>query len=114
MGERAREQPLRKPWKAPVGPPPTLGQELKHGDKWMWFWCPACQHHGPLALAPLAIRFGMSVATIDAAQHVVCSVCGHRGATLQRPHIGGVAGNLESESFPAELATAARDRWIAA
>ena len=101
MGERLREQPPKRPWKAPVGPPPTLGRELTHGDKWMWFWCPKCRHHAPLPLAPLAILFGMDVATIDAARHATCSVCGHKGATLQRPHVTGVSGALESEAFPA-------------
>lgn len=98
-GERVREQPPRKKWRAPVGPPPTLGRELQRGDRWCWFWCPECQHHGPLALAPLAILFGMNTTTVEAAKRVTCSVCGHRGATMQSPHIRGTADNLEHEEF---------------
>jgi len=113
MGKRAAEQPQRKKWRAPIGPPPTLRQELNGGDKWMWFWCPVCLHHGPLALAPLAMVFGMEIATVDAAKYVTCSACGHRGATLQRPHLSGTAGNLEAERFPIEIASAAYDLWRA-
>ena len=111
-GERAPEQPPKKAWKAPVGPPPTLARELHGGDKWFWFFCPACLHHGPLALAPLAIVFGMETATVDAAKKVTCSVCGYRGATLQRPSVFGTADNLIHEPFPIELATVAYDRWL--
>lgn len=107
-----REQPLRKKWRAPVGPPPTLARELHGGDKWTWFWCPVCQHHGPLALAPLAILFGMNITTVEVAKRVTCSMCGHRGATMQRPHITGTADNLEGEEFPAHLATVALERWL--
>jgi hypothetical protein len=54
--------------KSKPGPPPTLGQELRVGYRWRCFWCPRCDHHSPMALAPFAIRYRMDVSTVDVAK----------------------------------------------
>jgi hypothetical protein len=94
------------------GPPPTLGQEMRKGYGWFWFWCPRCDHRSPMTLASFAIRYGMDVPTIDVAKFVTCSKRHHAGALLQRPSVIGVAGELEIEPFPVDRISSGIERWI--
>jgi hypothetical protein len=101
---RARSKP---------GPPPTLIEELRAGYGWFWFICPRCNRRTPKALAPFAIKYGMDVPTIEVAKFATCQECGHFGALLQRPSMGGVGADLMLEPFPAELASRGLERWLA-
>src|SRR5215468_1322816 len=63
----------------------TLGQ-LHRPPGWLWVYCtryqPLCQHHAPMALAPLIIRWGRATCCAQCAR---CTVCGRKGATLKHP-----------------------------
>jgi hypothetical protein len=99
--------------RAKPGPPPTLRQELADGYSWFWFLCPVCDRRTPRALAPLAIRCGMDVPTIDIARAAMCLGCGHKGALLQRPSLDGTGSDQALEPFPAELAARQLGPWLA-
>jgi hypothetical protein len=103
----ASPRPRAKP-----GPPPTLRQELEDGYSWFWFLCPVCDRRTPRALAPLAIRCGMDVPTINIARAATCLGCGHIGALLQRPSLEGTGSELALEPFPAELAARQLAVWL--
>ena len=82
---------------------PTLGQ-LHPPPSWVWVYCtryvPLCQHRAPMALAPLIIRWGPDASSDMLRQCARCTVCGHKGATLQGP--GWKNGEVEWEPFPVE------------
>src|SRR5882672_9482186 len=81
--------------------PPTLDQ-LHRPPGWVWVYCtryvPLCQHHAPMALAPLIIRWGPDTSSDMLRQCARCTVCGHKGATLKHP--GWKNGVVEWEPFP--------------
>ena len=51
-----------------------------------------------MALAPLIIRWGSDASSDMLRQCACCTVCGHKGATLQGP--GWKNGEIEWEPFP--------------
>jgi hypothetical protein len=53
-----------------------------------------------MALAPLIIRWGPDTSSEMLRQCARCTVCGHKGATLQHP--GWKDGEVEWEPFPIE------------
>jgi hypothetical protein len=83
----------------------TLG-ELHRPPGWVWVYCtryaPLCQHRAPMALAPLVIRWGRGVSSDKLRRCARCTVCGHKGATLQHP--GWKNGHVEREPFPVDKA----------
>ncbi len=84
-------------------PVATLG-ELHRPPGWLWVHCtrfaPICQHKAPIAIAPLIIRWGAG-ASSDKLRHCArCTVCGHKGATLQVP--GWVDNIVGHQPFPVE------------
>jgi hypothetical protein len=89
---------------------PTLGQ-LHRPPGWVWFYCtryhPLCQHRAPMALAPLIIRWGPDASSDMLRRCARCTVCGHKGATLQGP--GWKNGHVEWEPFPVEGTCAGPD-----
>jgi hypothetical protein len=48
-----------------------------------------CQHRAPVALAPFVIRWGANASSDVLRGRLRCSICGHRGATIQRPSWAG-------------------------
>lgn len=69
------------------GPVPTIGQLLTTDLKWMFSYCEhiGCGHSAPIALAPLAIRWGMDASTDVIRERLRCSKCGKKGVALKRP-----------------------------
>src|SRR5262245_6455512 len=59
--------------------PATLVQ-LHRPPGWVWVYCaryiPPCQHHAPMALAPLIIRWGPDTSSDVLRQCARCTVCG--------------------------------------
>ena len=92
-------------------PVATLGQ-LHRPPGWVWVHCtryvPLCQHRAPMALAPLIIRWGPDASSDMLRWCARCTVCGHKGATLQGP--GWKNGYVEWEPFPVEEMTTAMAR----
>jgi hypothetical protein len=66
----------------------TLGQ-LHRPPGWVWVHCaryvPLCQHHAPMALAPLTIRWRGDASSDMLRRCARCTLCGHKGATLKHP-----------------------------
>ena len=81
----------------------TLGQ-LHRPPGWFWVYCtryhPLYQHRAPMAIAPLIIRWGPDTSSDMLRRCARCTVCCHKGATLQGP--GWKNGEAEWEPFPAE------------
>ena len=79
---------LELPAMRSVPPPiPTLG-ELHEPPGWFWVICGRfgfCFHKAPMAIAPLVIRWGAEVSSNRLRRCARCTVCGHKGATLQAP-----------------------------
>jgi hypothetical protein len=71
---------------------------------WVWVYCaryvPPCQHHAPMALAPLIIRWSPDASSDVLRQCARCTVCGHKGATLQHP--GWIENGIGWQPFPVE------------
>jgi hypothetical protein len=61
----------------------TLG--LHRATPWLWLNCERRQHHAPLACAVAVIRWGRDASSDVLRERARCTVCGHKGATLQRP-----------------------------
>jgi len=76
---------------------PTLGQLLRQ-PYWTWLRCDACGHSVTVALVPFVIRWGADASSDMLRQHARCSVCGHRGASLQHPSWGDAVTGWEA--FP--------------
>lgn len=91
--------------KYPRGPVATLGQ-LQKGMGWAWLWCDRCQHHAPMLLAPLVIRWGPDTSSDKLRRCARCTACGHKGATLQHPSwVDNVVG---FQPFPSVYSNARR------
>lgn len=79
-------------------PVPTLGQ-LRRESPWLRMFCAGgCGHHRPVALAPFIIRWGADASSAVLRRTARCSVCGHKGATLQHP--SWVNSLIGFEPFP--------------
>jgi hypothetical protein len=82
----------------------TLGQ-LHRPPGWVWVYCtrynPPCPHHAPMALAPLIIRWGPDASSDMLRACARCTVCGHKGATLQHP--GWIENGVGWQPFPAHV-----------
>ena len=62
---------------------PTLG-ELHQQPGWVWLHCAGqCAHYVALPLAPFVIRWGADVSSNVLRRNARCTVCGHKGATIQ-------------------------------
>jgi hypothetical protein len=85
--------------KRPQGPIPTLG-ELQASTSWTWVWCERCQHHAPMAFAPLILRWGADASSDKLRRSARCTVCGQKGATLQHP--GWVDSAVGFQPFPSD------------
>ena len=79
-------------------PVPTLGQ-LLHAPYWVWLCC-SCDHRVAVALVPFVIRWGADASSDMLRQHVRCSVCGRRGATLQHPSWGDTDTGWQPFPYP--------------
>jgi hypothetical protein len=79
---------------------PTLAELREHGA-WTWVYCDKCLHHAPVAFVPLMIRWGADVSSDKLRQCARCSVCGHKGATLQHP--GWVVAVVGFQPFPTAM-----------
>jgi hypothetical protein len=62
----------------------TLG-DLHQAAPWLWLNCERCQHHAPLACAVAVIRWVAGASSDVLRERARCTVCGHKGATLQHP-----------------------------
>jgi hypothetical protein len=76
----------------PQGPLPTLGQ-LQESTSRIWVYCDRCQHSAPIKFGPLIARW-----SADASSCARCTVCDHKGATLQHP--GWVDSVVGFQAFP--------------
>ena len=85
--------------KRPQGPVPTLG-ELQESTSWFWLWCERCQHSAPIKFAPLIERWGADASSDKLRRGARCTVCGHKGATLQHP--GWVDSVVGFQPFPTD------------
>jgi len=56
-------------------------------------------HHAPVAFVPLMIRWGANASSDKLRRYARCTVCGHKGATLQHP--GWVDTVVGFQPFPA-------------
>jgi hypothetical protein len=90
------------PMKRPRGPIPTLGDLQRSSTKWVWLICEKCQHHAPFACAVAVIRWGLNTSSNKLRQCARCTVCGHKGATLQHPSWAGEA--IGFQPFPVSRA----------
>jgi hypothetical protein len=70
--------------KSPIGPVPTLA-DLQQSMCWCWIWCQRCEHHAPMAFAPLVIRWGPTTSSDKLRECARCTACGWKGASLQHP-----------------------------
>jgi len=76
----------------------TLGQ-LHRPPGWVWIhfarYVPLCQHHAPMALAPLIIRWGPDTSRDKLRRCARCMACGHKGGhcNIQAGSITAWAGN---------------------
>ena len=72
---------------------------------WFWVICGRfgfCFHKAPMAIAPLVIRWGADVSSDRLRRCARCTICGHKGATLQAPSwYDGVTGH---QPFPVDAA----------
>jgi hypothetical protein len=59
----------------------TLG-DLHRATPSLWLYCEKCRHSAPIACAVPVIRSGRDV--LRDFLRARCTVCGHKGATLQR------------------------------
>jgi len=66
----------------------TLG-DLHRATPWPRLNCERCQHHAPLACAVAVIRWGADTSSDKLRHSARCTLCGHKGATIQRPSWGG-------------------------
>lgn len=83
--------PPRKAYRPPAESIPTLG-ELHRGEfKWWWAYCTArgCAGTAAITLTWAVIRWGPDASSDLLRQRLVCSRCGHRGATLRTPSWSG-------------------------
>jgi hypothetical protein len=76
---------------------PTLA-ELREHTAWTWVYCDKCLHHAPVAFVPLMIRWGTSASSDMLRRCAKCTICGHKGATLQHP--GWVDAVVGFQPFP--------------
>jgi putative SOS response-associated peptidase YedK len=90
--------PLRR---EPHGPVPTIGALLTQaGPNWVWAYCGVgCNHHSALALAPLAIRWGLNTSSDRLRAALRCSRCGQKGGTIRLP--SWVDMQIGEQPFPA-------------
>jgi hypothetical protein len=51
----------------------------------VWLNCEKCQHYAPLACAVPMIRWGPNISSDKLRQCARCTVCRHKGATIQHP-----------------------------
>jgi hypothetical protein len=87
---------------APMARVPTLGQ-IHRPTGWVWVICdryPPCLHRAPLALAPNIIRWGADTSSDVLRRCARCTVCGHKGATLQTAP--WVSGEIGIQAFPVD------------
>lgn len=84
--ERARVVTIRGPNAERFGTakPPTLADLRKH-SAWAWVYCDKWSHHAPVTFVPLMIRWGRNASSDMLRRCAKCTVCGHKGATLQHP-----------------------------
>lgn len=70
--------PQRKKYRAPVGPPPTLGIMEKSEAGWMWLVCPAygCHHRVAANLAIFVQMLGADCTMDDFLVRLWCTKCG--------------------------------------
>jgi hypothetical protein len=59
---------------------------------------PWCGHSAPMAIAPLIIRSGGNTSSDRLRRCARCTVCGHKGATLQHP--GWIENGVGWQPFP--------------
>jgi hypothetical protein len=86
----------RKTHQSPAGPRPTLGA-LQRSSSWWWLYCEQLS-----ALRADGVSgAGHSDAPGDVLRQCArCTVCGHKGATLQHPSWGG--NGIGFLPFPAD------------
>jgi hypothetical protein len=68
----------------------TLG-DLQRATPWVWLYCENvnCRHSAPLACAVPVIRWGANVSSDRLRRRARCTACGHLGAVIQHPGLGG-------------------------
>jgi hypothetical protein len=88
--EEAARWRARRRYKSPPGPRPTLG-DLQRATPWVWIHCERCQHRAPFACAVAVIRWGAEESSDKLRACARCTVCGGKGAVIQRPGWGGNA-----------------------
>jgi len=88
-------------------PIPTLAELHRQPPRWFWAFCnnPKCSHHRPLPYAPFVIRWGGEVSSDVLRRNLTCTLCGHRGASIQLP--SWVNMQIEWQPFPAGRSGAA-------
>ena len=79
--------------------PETLA-DLRKRTAWTWVYCERCLHHSPVAFVPLMIRWGADASSDKLRRCARCTLCGHKGATLQHP--GWVDTVVGFQPFPAD------------
>ena len=78
---------------------PTLA-ELRKSGSWVWVYCEKCLHRAPFAFVPLMIRWGADASSDKLRRCARCTVCGHKGATLQHP--GWAGAHIGFQPFPSQ------------
>jgi hypothetical protein len=70
--------PSPKPFRAPPGPMPTLGQIARQGGGWVWLICPSqvCQHRVAAHLAIFVQQFGSEFPMDQFRARLWCTMCG--------------------------------------
>jgi hypothetical protein len=89
----------------PARPIATLG-ELHREPHWFWVHCDGCRRSRALPLAPFVIRWGPEASSDMLRRNLTCTVCGHRGASLQHP--SWVDSQIGLQAFPVEQGAAAQ------
>jgi hypothetical protein len=77
----------------------TLG-DLHRATPWLWVHCEKCSHRSPLACAVPVILWGPNMSSDKLRRCARCTVCNHKGASVQHPSWGGA--DIGFLPFPVE------------
>lgn len=89
-----------KPYRAPSGPMPTLGQIAKQGGGWVWLTCPSplCLHRVAAHLAIFVQQLGADISMDRFRARLWCTMCGRLDCSTYAP---SWQGSFErTEEFP--------------
>ncbi len=98
--------PAKKPYRAPMGPVPTLAA-IRKECPWVRVFCinraGYCSHKTAMAIAPFIIRWGPGASSDLIRNRLRCTRCGHLGAMIQTPTTARVEDGFPMFPAPCEI-----------